>query len=150
MSNWTAVEILLVEDNPGHARLIEKNLRRANINNKLTRFEDGQQVLDFIFDNNNSTQDPNTTYLMLLDLNLPVVNGYQVLQQLKQDEQTRHIPIIILTTTADTREVEKCYDLGCNIYVTKPVEYSDFIEAIQKIGLFLSIVTVPTYLHQTT
>jgi CheY-like chemotaxis protein len=79
----------------------------------------------------------------LLDLNIPVLDGYQVLERLKSDERTRRIPIIILTSTEDAREVERCYDLGCNIYVTKPVEYDQFSEAIGKIGLFLTVVTIP-------
>ena len=81
--------------------------------------------------------------LVLLDLNLPGYDGYQVLQQMKQDERTKRIPVVILTTTDDSREVAKCYDLGCNVYITKPVDYAQFSQAIRKIGLFLSVVTVP-------
>ncbi len=80
---------------------------------------------------------------MLLDLNLPRLDGYQVLTRLKADERTRHIPIIILTTTDEPQEIERCYALGCNVYVTKPVEYDEFAEAIRKLGLFLSIVKIP-------
>jgi CheY-like chemotaxis protein len=80
---------------------------------------------------------------MLLDLNLPVLDGYQVLQRMKADERTKCIPVVILTTTDDTREVARCYDLGCNVYLTKPVDYEKFSEAICKLGLFLAVVTVP-------
>ena len=81
--------------------------------------------------------------LVLLDLNMPVLDGYQVLQRMKSDDSTKRIPVVILTTTDDIREVERCYDLGCNVYITKPVDYEQFSEAIRKIGLFLSVVTIP-------
>jgi CheY-like chemotaxis protein len=143
MSN-TQVTIVLVEDDPGHARLIEKNLRRSNITNDIFILTDGQQAVDYLFGDGAyaETQRP-TRLLMLLDLNLPVLDGYQVLQRMKADERTKCIPVVILTTTDDTREVARCYDLGCNVYVTKPVDYEQFSEAICKLGLFLAVVTVP-------
>jgi len=138
-----AVTILLIEDDPGHARLIAKNLQRAKISNEIITLTDGQQALDYLFGtdaNGNHTPMP---LLVLLDLNLPVVSGYQVLEQMKSHERTRHIPVIILTTTDDPQEIRRCYELGCNVYVVKPVEYTQFAEAIQKLGLFFSVVTVP-------
>jgi CheY-like chemotaxis protein len=132
------VTILLVEDDPGHARLIEKNLRRSNITNEIITVSDGQQALDSL-----SGSECPAPLLMLLDLNLPVLDGYQVLERMKADERTRRIPVVILTTTDDRREVSRCYDLGCSVYVTKPVDYQQFVEAICKLGLFLSVVTVP-------
>jgi CheY-like chemotaxis protein len=81
--------------------------------------------------------------LVLLDLNLPVLDGYQVLERMKNDERTKHIPVIILTTTDDTREVARCYELGCNVYVTKPVDYEQFSEAIRKLGLFMAVLMIP-------
>lgn len=138
------VAILLVEDDPGHARLIIKNLRRANLTNEIVAVEDGQQALDYLFSEGEYAGDvPPTPMLVLLDLNLPVLDGYQVLKRMKADERTKRIPVVILTTTDDTREVERCYDLGCNVYITKPVDYQQFSEAIRKIGLFLSVVTIP-------
>ncbi len=138
------VAILLVEDDPGHARLIVKNLRRANITNDIVTVGDGQQALDYLFSEGEYAGRPRPSpMLVLLDLNLPVLDGYQVLKQMKADEQTKRIPVIILTTTDDTREVTRCYDLGCNVYITKPVDYQQFSEAIRKIGLFLSVVTIP-------
>jgi CheY-like chemotaxis protein len=139
-----AVTILLVEDDPGHARLIEKNLRRSNITNDIVVFNDGRQALSYLFkEEAYSRSNHASPLLVLLDLNLPGLDGYQVLQRMKEDERTKHIPVIILTTTDDSREVARCYDLGCNVYVTKPVDYEHFSEAIRKIGLFLSVVTVP-------
>ncbi len=144
MSNIQAVTILLVEDDPGHARLIEKNLRRSNITNEILAFGNGQQALDYLFKAGEYIDcNHPSSLLVLLDLNLPGLDGYQVLQRMKGDERTKRIPVVILTTTDDTNEVAKCYDLGCNVYVIKPVDYGQFSEAIRKIGLFLSVVTVP-------
>jgi CheY-like chemotaxis protein len=138
MSRMQEVTILLVEDDPGHARLIEKNLRRSNISNDIVKVGDGQQALDYV-----SGGERPSPLLVLLDLNLPVLDGYQVLERMKADERTRRIPVIILTTTDDRREVSRCYDLGCSVYVTKPVDYQQFCEAVCNLGLLLSVVTVP-------
>jgi len=136
--------ILLVEDDPGHARLIEKNLRRSNVANGIIKASHGQQAIDYLFSEGQYAGSKRASpLLVLLDLNMPVLDGYQVLKRMKADERTRRIPVIILTTTDDTREVSRCYDLGCSVYVTKPVDYDQFTEAIRKIGLFLSIVSVP-------
>lgn len=144
MSELHQVAILLVEDDPGHARLIVKNLRRANLTNEIVTVGDGQRALDYLFaEGEYADRQRPSPVLVLLDLNLPVQDGYQVLQRMKADERTRRIPVIILTTTDDTREVARCYDLGCSVYVTKPVDYQQFSEAIRKIGLFLSVVTIP-------
>lgn len=142
MPDSKEVTILLVEDDPGHARLIEKNLRRSNITNEIVVLSDGQQALDYIFDDSKRSG-VTLPLLILLDLNLPVIDGYQVLERLKADERTKQIPVVVLTTTDDAREVSRCYSLGCNVYVTKPVEYDEFSEAIRKLGLVLSIVTIP-------
>ena len=138
MSSMQEVTILLVEDDAGHARLIEKNLRRLNITNEIITVSDGQQALDYL-----SGDKRPSLLLVLLDLNLPVFDGYQVLEHMKADERTKRIPVVILTTTDDPREMSRCYDLGCNGYVTKAVDYQQFSEAIRKLGLFLSVVTIP-------
>jgi len=144
MSRMQEVAILLVEDDPGHARLIEKNLRRSNITNDLITVSDGQRALDYLFgEGEYAGSERASPLLVLLDLNLPVLDGYQVLQRMKADERTKRIPVIILTTTDDAREVTRCYELGCNVYVTKPVDYEQFSEAVCKLGLFLSVVTIP-------
>ena len=143
MLNQHSVTILLVEDDPGHARLIEKNLRRANIKNNLVQVDNGQSALDYLFQEGEfegTTRPP--SLLVLLDLNIPVLDGYQVLKRMKSEECLKCIPVVILTTTDDTREVVKCYELGCNVYVTKPVDYEKFAEAIHNLGLFLSVITI--------
>jgi CheY-like chemotaxis protein len=139
------VTILLVEDDPGHARLIEKNLRRSNLTNDIVVVSDGQQAIDYLFCECEyaAREGCVSPLLVLLDLNLPVLDGYQVLQRMKGDERTRRIPVIVLTTTDDAREVSRYYELGCNVYITKPVDYEKFSAAIRQLGLFLSVVTIP-------
>jgi len=145
MNMGQSVNILLIEDDPGHARLVEKNLRRANIMNDIHIFSNGQEAIDYLFSAQNRALSPaEDPLLILLDLNMPVMDGYQVLWRIKGDERTKHIPVIVLTTTYDSREITRCYELGCNIYITKPVDYQQFSEAITKLGSFLSIMTMPT------
>ena len=144
MPDMQEVTILLVEDDPGHARLIEKNLRRSSITNDIITVSDGQQALDYLFSEGEYAGcECALPLLVLLDLNMPVLDGYQVLERIKADDRTKRIPVVILTTTDDAREVSRCYDLGCNVYVTKPVDYEQFSEAVRKLGLFLRVVTVP-------
>ena len=144
MPSMREVTILLVEDDPGHARLVEKNLRRSNVRNDIVHVSDGQQALDYLFgEGEYAGNERASPLLVLLDLNMPVLDGYQVLQRMKADERTRRIPVIILTTTDDVREVSRCYDLGCSVYLTKPVDYREFSEVIRKVGLFLSVVVIP-------
>jgi CheY-like chemotaxis protein len=144
MQDTQNVTILLAEDDPGHARLIEKNLRRANVTNEIVFATNGQEAIDCLFcEGNYANKKRSSQMLVLLDLNMPVLDGYQVLARLKVDERTKHIPVIILTTTDDPREVKRCYELGCNVYITKPVDYEQFAEAMRKLGLFLLVVMIP-------
>jgi len=139
-----SVTIVLAEDDEGHAKLTQKNLRRAGIHNPIQWCQNGQEALDYILGNAEFDGDPHKDcHLLLLDLNMPVMDGYQVLEKLKSNESTRKIPVIILTTTEDKREVERCYELGCNIYIAKPVEYEGFCNAIQELGMFLNVVKIP-------
>jgi CheY-like chemotaxis protein len=142
MTNSESILILLIEDDPGHARLVEKNLRRSNIQNKIIVFKDGQEAVNFFFVDQAHLR-LQTPLLVVLDLNIPVLDGYQLLKRLKHDPQTKHIPVFILTTEDDAREIKRCYDGGCNVCITKPVDYAQFSDAICKLGLFLSIVSMP-------
>ena len=138
------VVILIADDDAGHARLIDKNLRRAGLSNPILRFEDGQQILDFLLQRGDGPKRTSgTSYLLLLDIRMPKVDGVEVLRQLKADLELRKIPVSMLTTTDDPREVERCHDLGCNNYIVKPVDYEKFSEAITNLGLFISLVQVP-------
>jgi CheY-like chemotaxis protein len=144
MTSHQPVTILLVEDDAGHALLIEKNLRRAGIANNIITLDDGQKAVDFLLKQGDySGDDHPAPLLILLDLNLPVLNGYQVIEIIKHDDRTKQIPIVVLTTTDNPHEVSRCYELGCNVYVTKPVEYEQFSDAIRTLGLFLSVVKIP-------
>ncbi|WP_223176507.1 response regulator [Sphingomonas lutea] len=132
----------MIEDDEGHARLIEKNIRRAGISNHLRHFLDGGTALDFLF---NHPEGPakNGPALVLLDLNLPDMSGTDILQRIKSDEALKRTPVVVLTTTDDKVEIQRCYDLGCNVYITKPVNYENFADAIRQLGLFLSVIQVP-------
>ncbi len=144
MSVTKEVIILVADDDAGHARLIEKNLARAGLHNPLQRFEDGQQVLDFLFRRGKGPKrGHDVPYLLLLDIRMPKVDGVEVLRQLKADAELRKIPVIMLTTTDDPREVIHCHELGCSHYIVKPVDYEKFSETIKQIGLFFSLVEVP-------
>ncbi|RKP54830.1 response regulator [Pararobbsia silviterrae] len=144
MKNGETVGIILIEDDDGHATLVERNLRRAGITNGFTRFADGQEALDWFFnDPVHPDGRPLSNVVVLLDLKMPRIDGIEVLRRLKAAPSTAALPVIVLTTTDDPREIERCYELGCNVYVTKPVEYDAFIEAVRRLGFFLQVVKLP-------
>ena len=152
MANGERVSIVLIEDDDGHATLVERNLRRSGISNGFVRFSDGQQALDYFFGAAGSpagvvpgvpSREELANFVVLLDLRMPRVDGFEVLRRLKADPLTASVPVIVLTTTDDPREIERCYELGCNVYITKPVEYDAFIEAVRRLGFFLQVVKLP-------
>ncbi|MGZ8901422.1 MAG: response regulator, partial [Limisphaerales bacterium] len=111
------VKILIADDDTGHARLIEKNLRRVGLHNSIDRFENGQEVLDFLFRRGEKRKASRENgYLLLLDVRMPKVDGVEVLKLIKDDPELRKIPVIMLTTTDDPREVARCHALGCSSY----------------------------------
>jgi len=132
------VVIVLAEDDSGHRHLIEKTLR-AIIPNPLVRFGNGKDALDYL----RGAEQASRRHLLLLDLNMPVMNGYQVLRHLKEDPRTALIPVIVLTTTDDPEEIQRCYDLGCNAYVVKSADYWQLTETMRRLGLFLTIARIP-------
>jgi CheY-like chemotaxis protein len=135
------VTILMVEDDLGHARLIEKNIRRAGVMNEVIHAVDGTSALQHLKQGLAAEHRP---FLVLLDLNLPDMSGISILETLKSDPQLRRFPVIVLTTTDDEREIQRCYDLGANVYITKPVDYEAFTTAIRQLGLFLAVMQVPS------
>lgn len=137
------VKILLVDDDPGHRSLMRRNLERCKITNEMQEFEDGQQLIDFFAKAKERGELSQQAYIIFLDIRMPKMNGFEVLERMKTDLYLKRIPIIMVTTTDDPDEISKCHDLGCNHYVTKPVDYDQFIHAVQNLGLFLSIVKVP-------
>jgi CheY-like chemotaxis protein len=136
--------IVLVEDDDGHADLVQRNLERVGVSNAVLRLQDGQEALDFLFGQDESSLwRKSQPILLLLDIKMPRVDGFEVLRQLKSNPQTAPIPVIILTTTDDPREIQRCYELGCSVYITKPVDYQAFVDAIHRLGLFLQVVRIP-------
>ena len=143
MTAHQTVTIVMIEDDEGHARLIEKNIRRAGIMNDIRHFTDGGTALDYLF---NDAGGPalNGPALILLDLNLPDMSGTDILAQVKAEGSAlKRTPVVVLTTTDDKVEIQRCYDLGCNVYITKPVNYESFAQAIRQLGLFLSVIQLP-------
>jgi len=139
--NPEPLKIILAEDDDGHAHLVQRNLERAGVVNSFVRASDGQELLDLLFAEGAEPETDAT--VILLDINMPRIDGIEALRQIKANPATRHIPVIMLTTTDDPREVDRCYSLGCNVYITKPVAYEAFIDAIRRLGLFLEIVRKP-------
>jgi len=137
--------VLIAEDDDGHAALIEKNLRRAGMEKPCHRLRDGQETLEYFLGPGNIQQGKTAHgYLLLLDINLPRVNGIEVLRRMKEHEVLKRIPVLMLSTTDNPQEVEACHSIGCNFYLTKPTEPETFAQAIIRLGSFLDIVTVPT------
>jgi two-component system response regulator len=123
--------ILLAEDNPNDAELAIRALKKARIGNEIIHLEDGQEVIDYLYNENN--QPPR---LILLDLKMPRVDGLQVLKKLKSDVKKRSIPIVVLTSSKQDRDIVDSYDLGVNAYIVKPVDFTQFADAIAALGLF--------------
>jgi CheY-like chemotaxis protein len=136
--------IVMIEDDEGHARLIEKNIRRAGVNNEILPFTNGTDALAYLLGPDGSGEvSSGRQLLILLDLNLPDMTGIEILERLKSNRHTRRSPVVVLTTTDDSREIQRCYDLGANVYITKPVNYEGFANAIRQLGLFLAVMQVP-------
>ena len=143
MNAHETVTIVMIEDDEGHARLIEKNIRRAGIMNEIRHFTDGGTALDYLF-TDASGPALNGPAMILLDLNLPDMSGTDILAKVKAEgSPVKRTPVVVLTTTDDKVEIQRCYDLGCNVYITKPVNYESFAQAIRQLGLFLSVIQVP-------
>lgn len=144
MTSRQDMDILVVDDDEGHVELVRRNLKRVGIVNPMVALHSGRAVLDFIFRGGSYRSRPNTHLLILLDINMPGgVDGVEVLRRIKRDPERRRIPVIMLTTTDDPREVQNCYALGCNAYMKKPVDPGAFMETLTRLGLFVSIVNVP-------
>jgi DNA-binding response OmpR family regulator len=140
----TPVKIVMIEDDEGHARLIERNIRRSGVNNEIMPFTDGTSAVNYLFGKDGSgIQHKGHALLMLLDLNLPDMSGVEILRQVKENKYLKSTPVVVLTTTDDSHEIKRCYELGCNVYITKPVNYESFANAIRQLGLFFSVIQVP-------
>lgn len=130
--------ILVAEDDDGHFVLIEKNLQKMGFRSRILRFSNGQQILDFLYMRGDGPKrQPDDVYLMILDIRMPKVDGDEVLEIVKADDQLKDIPVIMLTTSNDENLMDKCQKLGCKAYVVKPMQYCDFEGAVQEVGLSL-------------
>ena len=143
--NSISIDILLVEDNLNDAELTIRELKKHNMANNLVHVEDGEEALDFIFgvgkyEGRNITHPPK---LVLLDIQMPKVNGIEVLHKIKSDERTQAIPVVMLTSSKEDPDIQKCYSLGANSYIIKPVNFEGFAEAIKNLGFYWLLLNQP-------
>ena len=140
----TPVTIVMIEDDEGHARLIERNIRRSGVNNEIKPFTDGTSAVNYLFGKDGSGIElKGQALLILLDLNLPDMTGIEILRQVKENKYLNSTPVVDLNTTDDYHEIKRCNELGCNVYITKPVNYESFANAIRQLVLFFSVIQVP-------
>lgn len=138
------VTIIMIEDDEGHARLIERNIRRSGVNNEIVPFKNGTDAVSYLFGADGSgLGQRGRALLILLDLNLPDMSGIEMLRRIKENKYLKRSPVVVLTTTDDSHEIRRCYELGCNVYITKPVNYENFANAIRQLGLLFSVIQVP-------
>lgn len=137
--NHNSVEVLLVEDNINDAELTIRELRRHHMANNLFHVRDGEEALDFIFGMGKYAGSRDLFYrpkVVLLDIQMPKINGTEVLQKIKADPRTRATPVVILTSSKEDPDIQKCYDLGANSYIVKPVNFESFAQAIRNLGFY--------------
>lgn len=143
MQEYKELIILIAEDDDGHAELIEEGLADAGVCNKTIRFSNGEVIWQFLSGTGDKeARDKSKSYLLLLDINMPKMDGLEVLKRMKGNEELKEIPVMMLTTTDDPREVEECYKIGCNLYITKPVDFIKFAETLRRLGLFIQVVKI--------
>jgi CheY-like chemotaxis protein len=138
------VEILLIEDNPNDAELTMRAFKRNNLSNKIIHIDDGEEAMDFLFARN-KYKDRNkiNPKIILLDLKLPKVDGLEILRSVKSDPVTKLIPVVVLTTSKEEKDIIESYKLGVNSYIVKPVDFDKFIKAINDIGLYWLLLNQP-------
>ncbi|OHB54437.1 MAG: hypothetical protein A2Y07_04660 [Planctomycetes bacterium GWF2_50_10] len=139
--------LIIADDDMGHCLLMTRNFRRAGITNEILTFTDGEELLDFLFARSSGRSlDPEVPYLLLLDIRMPRVDGIETLRKLKAHQDLKKLPVIIISTTDDPRQVDECYKLGCNFYLAKPTDHTQFTDALDKLGKFIALawIKVPT------
>ena len=144
--NYNLVDILLVEDNPDDAELTIRELTKHNMAHNLMHVKDGEEALDFIFCTGKYKGSREIEYLprlMLLDIQMPKVNGIEVLEKIKSNPITKMIPIVVLTSSNESPDIKKCYNLGANSYIVKPVNFDGFTQAIKNIGTYWIVLNQP-------
>lgn len=144
--NHNSVEILLVEDNANDAELAIRELKKHNMANNLVHVKDGEEALEFIFATGKYAGIRDIGFppkVVLLDIQMPKVNGIEVLQKIKSDDRTRSTPVVMLTSSKEDPDVKKCYELGANSYIVKPVNFEGFAEAIKNLGFYWLLLNQP-------
>lgn len=134
--------ILIVEDNPSDLKLMQRAFKKSNLTNNLEIAIDGQEALDFLFEPEHQNELP---VLVLLDLKLPKVDGLEVLQAIRENEKTQMLPVVILTSSREQEDIVKSYKLGVNSYIRKPVDFNQFVEAVQHLGLYWMVLNENPY-----
>ena len=129
--------ILIAEDDAGHFELVKRNLWLSCFENEIVHFNDGREIIDYL--EKNTDRDLRQAYVVLLDIKMPRLDGEQVLKKIRENSRLKTIPVIMLTTTSNPIEINRCYELGCNFYMVKPVNYHNFINAVENLGHFLSL-----------
>lgn len=139
------IDILLVEDNPQDVELMMRAFHKSNLANPIHHTADGEEALDFVFCRGkySSRHFEKTPKVILLDLKLPKIGGLEVLQQIKQDPRTKHIPVVIVTSSGEDPDIKKAYELGANSYVVKPVNFDAFIDAVKNLGFYWLLINEP-------
>lgn len=147
MKKTNEVEILLVEDNPRDIELTVRALKKHNLANNLHVVKDGAEALDFIFATGAyaDRKIENAPKVILLDLKLPKVDGLEVLRKIRSDERTKYIPVVVVTSSQEERDIVQSYKLGANSFVTKPVEFENFAQAVAELGLYWLLLNKPAY-----
>ncbi|QEL20593.1 response regulator [Limnoglobus roseus] len=140
----TPVELLLAEDDPADVALVRHAFQKHNLSNPIHVVHDGAQALEFVFRTDRyADRPPGTPYVILLDLKLPLVDGVEVLRRIKGDPDTRSIPVVMLTSSGEDRDLDECYRLGVNSYIVKPVDFDRFDEVVRQLGLYWLLVNQP-------
>ncbi len=131
--------ILIAESNQDHYLIIEKNLRRTGFGNEIKRFDNGKALIESLF----TPERQSVSYILILDINIEGLDGLEILRKIKSDSLLRKMPVVIFTSQHDQASIDKCYDLGCSVYISKPKDVTDFSDMVHKIGKFLLTVKVP-------
>jgi CheY-like chemotaxis protein len=135
--------IIIAEDDTGHSLLMTRNLRRAGITNEILNFTNSRELLDFLFLRHKTLiRDPQVPYLLLLDIRMPGIDGLEVLQKIKTDDELKTLPVVMLSTTDDPVVIRECYRLGCSFYIAKPVDHVEFVDVLGKLARFIAQPTV--------
>lgn len=145
MADTNAVEILLVEDNPRDVELALRALNKRNLANKVHVVKDGEEALEYFFASRTDKHRDieQTPKVVLLDLKLPKVDGLEVLRQIRLDERTRVIPVVVLTSSREERDIVESYELGVNSYIVKPVDFDKFLDCVGELGLYWLLLNQP-------